>query len=165
MRDLGPTAVLARRWRSWAAKTASLRKRAVTPPLAYSRELEFRNTCSTYFAVASPRKCAGRLLVTRNATAARPMKNDIVGISRASDIQDVTVWVFCYPSQIAQIVVTKPHYPMLVRLIIFSKSSRNIVSCFSWTWRWFQRPELRTSGRSEERPNQPSDGASTAGRS
>jgi len=51
------------------------------------------------------------------------MKNDIVGISQASDIQDEPVWVRCCPSQIAQIVVTEPdHYPVPVRSIIFSKT-------------------------------------------
>ena len=147
--------------RSWAAKAASLRKRAVTPSLAFSGEMELHHTGRAYLAIAPPRKCAQRLLIIRNAFAARPVKNDIVAISLASDIQDESVWVRCYPSQIAQIVFTEPdHYPVLIRSINFSKTSRNIGSCVFSTWRWFQRPEPRTSGRSEECPNHPGDGRS-----
>ncbi len=147
--------------RSWAAETASLRKRAVTAPFAFSSELELRHTGRTYLAIVPPRKCVRRLPVIRDAIAASPVKNDVVGISQASDVQDESVWVRCCPSQIAQIVVTEPdHYPVPVRWIICSNTSRNIGSRVSSTWRWFQRPEPRTSGRPEQCPSQPSDGGS-----
>jgi hypothetical protein len=59
--------------------TASLGKRTVIAPFAFSCDLKLGQTGCAYLAKFPSRKRTQRLLVSRNAFAARPVKNDVSG--------------------------------------------------------------------------------------
>ena len=96
-----------RQQRLSAAETASLRKRAVTPPLAFRSDGKFGLRESANLAIAPRGICTAPLRFIRNALAACSVQNNVPWVGRTSDIQDEAVGVRCYPSQVARIVVAK----------------------------------------------------------
>jgi hypothetical protein len=99
--------------RSWGALTAKLRKSAVAPSFAFGCGSEFANGGGAYLAIAPPCKCVRPLPRIRDGLAARPVKNDVSGISQVADVEYVSVWMRCGPSQIAFVVFTEPDQYLL----------------------------------------------------